>query len=532
ELQIEMGEVGCNVCHDEFSATVDRRVPRVLAACGHTICTGCATGIHRQGTRNIVCPFDRVATALPDDRVTSLKKNYALLEVLERLASKRREDGEEGDRFESERLLGVECDEDSRHIAVLYCTVCDSSLCERCSEASHSSSNVLSRHRRVPLLEKPKPAPTCTQHNTYKLEFVCIENDCDAQNRLMCLLCRDYGDHKDHLHAFLDKEAEELRSTVEKSLEDLRRAEMDLDSWLNSVQSTVMSLSDRTEGPLCTARNDVKEHFRLLREKLERDEGNALEKLEGYIEDRLDDLNNQQRNYISQSGKIASACSELSKCAKKDNPNIVESKEEIQTLVELARAEKVESPADSSLSLLIPFHIGTDNRLHIGHFLDARVVLLGIDGAGKTTLVAKLKKNDPQMGHAPTIGFNVETVHHRNFRLNIWDVGGLPKLRPCWKHYYMHTQAVIFVLDGACEERYEEALHEFHSVSSQVSCPLVVVINRRRGETPTPANLDSLVASLERATRPVHVHHVDAAHGVGLKEMLDDVTTMIACGVH
>ncbi|GMS83902.1 hypothetical protein PENTCL1PPCAC_6077, partial [Pristionchus entomophagus] len=529
---IKMGDVGCNVCHDEFSATVDRRVPRVLSACGHTICTGCATGIHRVGSRNLVCPFDRVPTALPDDRIASLKKNFALLEVLERLASKKREDGEEGDRFANDRLLGVECDEDSRHVAVLYCTVCDSSLCERCSEASHSSSNVLSRHRRVPLSEKPKPAPTCSQHSTYKLEFVCIESDCDAKSRLMCLLCRDYGDHKDHMHAFLDKEAEELRTTVEKALEDLRRAETGLDSWLNSVQNTVMSLSDRTDGPLQTARNDVKEHFRLLREKLERDEGSALDKLEGYIEDRLDDLNNQQRNYISQSGKIASACSELSKCAKKDNPNIVEGKEEIQTLVELAKAEKVEAPAESSLSLLIPFHIGTDNRLHIGHFLDARVVFLGIDGSGKTTLVAKLKKTDPLLGHAPTIGFNVETVHHRNFRLNIWDVGGLPKLRPCWRHYYMHTQAVIFVLDGACEERYEEALNEFHSVSSQVACPLVVVINRRRGETPTPANLDSLVASLERATRPVHVHHVDASRGVGLKAMLDDLTTMLACGVH
>ncbi|GMT13303.1 hypothetical protein PFISCL1PPCAC_4600, partial [Pristionchus fissidentatus] len=528
----QMGEVGCNVCHEEYSATVERNVPRVLSACGHTVCTKCAIGIHRTGAKSIVCPFDRVPTAIPDDRVASLKKNYALLEVLEKLESKRRDDGEEGDRFATDRLLGVECDEDSRHLAVLYCTVCDSSLCERCSEASHSSSNVLSRHLRVPLSEKPKPAPTCEHHITYKHEFVCIESDCEAKSRLMCLLCRDYGEHKDHMHTFLDKEAEELRTTVEKALEDLGRAEMELDTHISAVQSTVVSLSDRSDGPLNTARNDVREHFRLLREKLERDEVSALEKLEGYIEDRLDDLNNQQRNYISQSGKVASARSELKKCAKKDDPNIVEGKEETMTLVELARAEKVEAPSESSLSLLIPFHIGTDNRLHIGHFLDARVVLLGIDGSGKTTLVAKLKKADPLLGHAPTIGFNVETVHHRNFRLNVWDVGGLPKLRPCWRHYYSHTQAMIFVLDGACEERYEEALNEFHSVSAQVACPLLVVINRRRGETPAPSSIDSLVNSLERATRPVHIHHVDAARGVGVETMLNDLTTMLSCGVH
>lgn len=37
-------------------------------------------------------------------------------------------------------------------------------------------------------------------------------------------------------------------------------------------------------------------------------------------------------------------------------------------------------------------------------------------------------------------GFNVETVEHRSLKFTLWDVGGLQKLRPLWRHYYLNTQ--------------------------------------------------------------------------------------------
>lgn len=39
-------------------------------------------------------------------------------------------------------------------------------------------------------------------------------------------------------------------------------------------------------------------------------------------------------------------------------------------------------------------------------------------------------------------GFNVETIEHRNLNFTIWDVGGDPKLRPLWRHYYLNTQGI------------------------------------------------------------------------------------------
>lgn len=80
-----------------------------------------------------------------------------------------------------------------------------------------------------------------------------------------------------------------------------------------------------------------------------------------------------------------------------------------------------------------------DNRVHIGPKIEMRVVTLGLDGAGKTSILFKLKQNE-FMTMLPTIGFNVETVEYKNLKFTIWDVGGQHKLRPLWKHYYLNTQ--------------------------------------------------------------------------------------------
>ena len=67
----------------------------------------------------------------------------------------------------------------------------------------------------------------------------------------------------------------------------------------------------------------------------------------------------------------------------------------------------------------------------------------------------------------PTIGFNVETVEYKNLKFTIWDVGGQPKLRPLWKHYYLNTQAVIYVIDSSDESRLTESHDELVKLISE-----------------------------------------------------------------
>ena len=96
----------------------------------------------------------------------------------------------------------------------------------------------------------------------------------------------------------------------------------------------------------------------------------------------------------------------------------------------------------------IPITFTKDNRVHIGPKIEMRVVTLGLDGAGKTSILFKLKQNE-FIQTIPTIGFNVETLEYKNIKFTVWDVGGQPKLRPLWKHYYLNTQVsrYIFKMD-------------------------------------------------------------------------------------
>jgi small GTP-binding protein len=60
--------------------------------------------------------------------------------------------------------------------------------------------------------------------------------------------------------------------------------------------------------------------------------------------------------------------------------------------------------------------------------------MIGCDGAGKTTILFKLKLGEV-VTTIPTIGFNVETVEYKNILFTVWDIGGQNKIRPLWKHF-------------------------------------------------------------------------------------------------
>ncbi|KAA0201026.1 ADP-ribosylation factor [Fasciolopsis buskii] len=96
---------------------------------------------------------------------------------------------------------------------------------------------------------------------------------------------------------------------------------------------------------------------------------------------------------------------------------------------------------------------------------EIRVLMLGLDAAGKTTILYRLKLGN-SVTTIPTVGFNVETVTYKNVRFNVWDVGGQEKIRPLWRHYYTGSQGLIFVVDSSDRERIEEARQELHKIAN------------------------------------------------------------------
>uniref|UniRef100_UPI0037E9B692 ADP-ribosylation factor-like protein 14 n=1 Tax=Semicossyphus pulcher TaxID=241346 RepID=UPI0037E9B692 len=116
---------------------------------------------------------------------------------------------------------------------------------------------------------------------------------------------------------------------------------------------------------------------------------------------------------------------------------------------------------------------------------EAQVLLLGLDNAGKSTLLYKLKHN-AYVSTVPTIGFNVEMFEAKKNRKNIavtmWDVGGQGKMREHWKSFYEDAAAVVFVVDSSDRARMEEARKELESALRSEPLkgrPLILVANKQ-----------------------------------------------------
>ncbi|KAJ3062073.1 ADP-ribosylation factor protein 3 [Podochytrium sp. JEL0797] len=99
---------------------------------------------------------------------------------------------------------------------------------------------------------------------------------------------------------------------------------------------------------------------------------------------------------------------------------------------------------------------------------DYYVIILGLDNAGKTTLLERIKstyasadKAIPIDKIAPTVGLNIGTIDMNATCINFWDLGGQHELRRLWKRYYAESHAVLFVVDACDFERIEEAKEIF-----------------------------------------------------------------------
>lgn len=128
---------------------------------------------------------------------------------------------------------------------------------------------------------------------------------------------------------------------------------------------------------------------------------------------------------------------------------------------------------------------------------EARVLIWGLDAAGKTTILYVTKLGEV-VTTIPTIGFNVETIQYRKLTLTAWDVGGRDKIRPLWRHYYANTSGLVFVVDSNDLERIGEARDELHKLSSEDELrdlPILIFANKQ--DLPNAASVEVLKEKLD-----------------------------------
>ena len=155
---------------------------------------------------------------------------------------------------------------------------------------------------------------------------------------------------------------------------------------------------------------------------------------------------------------------------------------------------------------------------------EMKICMVGLDGAGKTTVLYKLKLGET-VAAIPTVGFNVEEVSYKNIKFGVWDIGGQTVLRNLWRHYYAGTNAIIFVVDSNDRERImltKETLHFMLGDDDLKDAILLVFANKMdiQGSLSCPEVADALELTNIKS-RKWHIQATCAVRGDGLFEGLD-----------
>merc|ERR1711906_87970 len=155
---------------------------------------------------------------------------------------------------------------------------------------------------------------------------------------------------------------------------------------------------------------------------------------------------------------------------------------------------------------------------------EMRILMVGLDAAGKTTILYKLKLGEI-VTTIPTIGFNVETVEYKNISFTVGDVGGQDKIRPLWRHYFQNTQGLIFVVDSNDRDRIGEAREELQRMLNEDELrDAVLLVFANKQDLPqamNPAEITEKLGLHSLRQRTWYIQSTCATSGVGLYEGLD-----------
>ncbi|XP_069827468.1 ADP-ribosylation factor-like protein 10 [Dendropsophus ebraccatus] len=114
------------------------------------------------------------------------------------------------------------------------------------------------------------------------------------------------------------------------------------------------------------------------------------------------------------------------------------------------------------------------------NYLDRQVLVLGLDGAGKSSIIHAISTNTTRSSSAPTHGFNTAQILSQKLRIELLEVGGSQNLRTYWTQYLKKSHIMVFVVDSTDDIRLQLARHELHRLLEEAPrLPLMVLANKQ-----------------------------------------------------
>lgn len=174
------------------------------------------------------------------------------------------------------------------------------------------------------------------------------------------------------------------------------------------------------------------------------------------------------------------------------------------------------------------------NVLKLRENQSQRVVMLGLDAAGKSTILACMNLGNRMMVK-PTIGFNVDEVRvpNTNITFVVWDLGGQEAIRQIWKQYLENVSGLVFVVDSSDQARIPQARECLHALvrdPNLAGVPIVLVANKQDLITALPAvQMGELmgVNAIASVRNPCIVKGTVALTGEGVTDVFIDLAEAV-----
>ncbi|XP_010474656.1 PREDICTED: ADP-ribosylation factor 1-like isoform X2 [Camelina sativa] len=165
---------------------------------------------------------------------------------------------------------------------------------------------------------------------------------------------------------------------------------------------------------------------------------------------------------------------------------------------------------------------------------EQRIVLFGLDGTGKSSIMHKLKTGETLTTNMPTIGFEVESIKYKDSTLSFWEVGSQQryKMFPLWKHYFREVVGLVLVVDSTDINRIEEAKDFLNMVIDEIqgSVPdsVAILVYGNKHDVPGAMSASEITNKLDLSSlrnknwqRNWYTQSSCALSGDGLHEGLD-----------
>ncbi|VDP84511.1 unnamed protein product [Echinostoma caproni] len=158
---------------------------------------------------------------------------------------------------------------------------------------------------------------------------------------------------------------------------------------------------------------------------------------------------------------------------------------------------------------------------------EVKILIIGLDNSGKTTILNHLRSKDDPVDVVPTIGFNVEKIFRNSLSITCFDMSGHCRYRNLWEKYYAECDAIIFVVDSSDKLRLIVAQDEFEQMLSHQSIknrdiPLLFLSNKMDKNGSLSASQVALMLGLEKIrTKPWNIISSNAISGDGITEGLN-----------